>query len=120
MHSRQWKRREFISLLGGTAAAWPLAARAQQSGRIYRLGILLQSPADAAQSVALIAELRFVAGQNLAVERRGYGLRPEQFDELAREQANAQVDVMLCGGEAAARAAQQATTTIPIVVLSMM
>jgi putative ABC transport system substrate-binding protein len=120
MHSRLWKRREFITLLGGAAAVWPLAARAQQPGRIYRLGILLQSPANAPHQVALIAELQkhgFVAGQNLTVERRGYGLHPEQFDELAREQANAQVDVMLCGGEAAARAAQQATTTIPIVVL---
>jgi putative ABC transport system substrate-binding protein len=114
------RRREVITLLSGAAAAWPLTARAQQPGRVYRLGILLQSPPDAQHQVALLAELQkhgFVAGQNLAVEWRGYGLRPEQFDELAREQVSAQVDVILCGGEAAARAAQQATTTIPIVLL---
>ena len=112
-------RRQFLGLLGG-AAAWPLAGSAQEQGRVYRLGILLQSPSDAPHQVALLTELQkhgFVAGQNLAVQWRGYGLRPEQFDELAREQVSAQVDVLLCGGEAAARAAQQATTSIPIVVL---
>jgi putative ABC transport system substrate-binding protein len=116
----QLNRRDFIALIGGAVAPWPAAARAQQPGRVYRLGVLLQSPADAPQQIALIAELQkhgFVAGQNLAVEQRGYALRPDQFGELASEQVNAKVDVILSGGEAAARAAQQATTTIPIVFL---
>ena len=114
------RRREVIAGLGGSAVAWPLVIRAQEQGRVYRLGILLQSPPDAPHQVALLTELQkhgFVAGQNLAVQWRGYGLPPEQFDELAREQVGVQVDVLLCGGEAAARAAQQATTSIPIVVL---
>jgi putative tryptophan/tyrosine transport system substrate-binding protein len=114
------KRREFITLVGGAATLAPLTAAAQEPGRVYRVGSLHQSPADAPHQAALFAELHkhgFVTGQNLAVEWRGYGLRPEQFDELAREQVKAKVEVILCGGEAAARAAQQATTTIPIIVL---
>jgi putative ABC transport system substrate-binding protein len=114
------KRREFITVLGG-AVAWSVAARAQEPGRIYRLGGLHQAPHDAPHQVALFAELQgfgFIKGQNLIADKRGYGLRPEQFAELAREQVGAQVDVIMCGGEAAGRAAQQATATIPIIVLA--
>ena len=79
-----------------------------------------QAPPDAPQHLALIAELQtlgFVDGQNLALDRRGYGQRVERFAELAQDQVKGQVDVILCGGEAAARAAQRATGTIPLVVL---
>ena len=115
------KRREFITLLGGAAAAWPLAARAQQVGRIYRIGGLHQAPHDAPHHAAFFAELQrvgIIEGQNLIIDRRGYGQRPERFAELVQEQIKAQLDVILCGGEAAGRAAQQATTTIPIIVLA--
>jgi putative ABC transport system substrate-binding protein len=63
------RRRAFISLLGGTAA-WPLAARAQEAGRSYWLGILIQSPRHAPATLALFDELRlngFIEGQNLTV-----------------------------------------------------
>jgi putative tryptophan/tyrosine transport system substrate-binding protein len=114
------RRREFISLRGG-AAAWPLAARAQEPGRTYRLGSVHASPRDAPYHVAFFAELRrlgFIEGQNLAVDGRGYGLRVEQFEEHAAELVKAQVDVILAGGDAAVRATQWATAQIPILALT--
>jgi putative tryptophan/tyrosine transport system substrate-binding protein len=114
------KRREFITLLGG-AAAWPLAARAQEPGRIYRLGMVHSSPRAAPHHRALFEELRrlgFIEGQNLVVDLAGYGLTVEQFEQHAAELVRARVDVILAGGDAAVRAAQQATTDIPILALT--
>ena len=114
------RRRAFISLLGGAAVAWPLAGHTQEPGRVYRIGSLHQSPADAPQHLAFVAELQklgFIDGQNLTVDRHGYGLPVERFAEVAQDHVKAHVDAILCGGEAAARAAQGATRTIPLVVL---
>jgi putative tryptophan/tyrosine transport system substrate-binding protein len=114
------RRRKFLALVGGTAV-WPLAAQAQEPGRVYRLGSLHQSPHDAPHHVALLAELRksgFTEGVNLIVDMRGYGAHPDQFPELARSQVGAKVDAILCGGEAAGRVAQQVTTTIPLIVVA--
>jgi putative ABC transport system substrate-binding protein len=89
------RRRDFITLLGG-AAAWPLAARGQEPGRIYRHGGLHTAPRDAPHQVALLDELRrlgFVEGQNLAVDWNGYGLSAEHFEQHAAELVNAGVDV---------------------------
>jgi len=113
-------RREFVTLLGGAAALAQLTAHAQESGRIYRIGGLHQSPHDAPQHLAFFAELQklgFIEGQNLAVDRRGYGQAVERFAELAQDQVKVQLDAIICGGEAAARAVQQATATIPLIVL---
>jgi len=114
------KRREFITLLGG-ATVWPLAARAQEPGRIYRLGGLHTAPRDAPHQVALLDELRqlgFVEGQNLSVDWKGYGLSAEQFEQHAAELVSSRVDVIEAGGDAAVRAAQRATNTIPILALT--
>src|SRR4051794_2839794 len=100
------RRREFITLLGG-AATWPLVARAQ-AGRNYRLGMLHNQGPQAPQFPPFYDELRrlgFVEGQNLIVDARGYALRNEQFPAVAAELAKAQVDAILAGGAAAARAA---------------
>jgi putative ABC transport system substrate-binding protein len=115
------KRRAFITLLGGAAAAWPLAARAQKPGRIYRLGVIASSPHDAPHHTALFDELRrlgFIEGQNLVVDLAGYGLTVEQFEQHAVEQVKARVDVIMAGGDAAVRAVQHATTDIPILGLT--
>src|SRR5262249_49264851 len=114
------RRREFITLLGG-AAAWPLAARAQEPGRIYRLGGLHASPRDAPHHLALFEEVRrlgFIDGQTLVVDAAGYGMSAERFAIHAADLVKARVDVILAGGDAAVRAAQQATTSIPILALT--
>jgi putative tryptophan/tyrosine transport system substrate-binding protein len=115
------KRREFIALLGGAAAAWPLAARGQEPGRIYRLGGVHSSPREAPHHIAFFDELRrlgFIEGQNLLVDLAGYGLTVEQFEQHAAELVKMRVDVIVAGGDAAVRAAQRATTEIPIVALT--
>ena len=111
------RRREFIALLGGAAVAWPLAARAQEAGRTYRLGGLSAGPRNAPLIVAMFDELRrlgFIEGQNLTIDWRNYGPRIDLIPEFVAELVKAHVDVIYAGGDAAIRAAQQATTTIPI------
>ena len=112
------RRREFISLLGGAAVAWPLAARAQEPGRIYRLGILFEGPRRTNPPfVAFFEEMRqygFIDGQNLLDDPNGYELRPGQFAGHASEIVKQRVDLIVCVGDAAIRAAQQATKIIPI------
>jgi putative ABC transport system substrate-binding protein len=112
------KRRDFITLLGGAAAAWPLVVSAQ---RTYRLGIIHNQGPQSPQFPPFYDELRrlgFAEGQNLIVDGRGYAARTEQFPAVASELAKAHVDAILAGGAAAARAAQAATRTIPILTLT--
>jgi putative tryptophan/tyrosine transport system substrate-binding protein len=111
------KRREFITLLGGAAVAWPLGARAQEAGRTYHLGGLSTNPRNAAYWLAMFDELRrlgFVEGQNLTIDWREFGPRPDLIPEFAAELVKAHLDVILVGGDTAIRAAQLATATIPI------
>ena len=113
------RRREFIGLLGASLIA-PIAAKAQQVGRTYRLGVLLPHPRDVPINVAFVEEFRrhgFIEGQNLEVEWRAYGLHFDLISQYAAELAKARVDVITTGGEEAIRAVQQATKTIPIVAL---
>jgi putative ABC transport system substrate-binding protein len=111
------KRREFITLLGGAAAAWPLAALAQEPGRIYRLAILSQSGGNTPQMLALFDELRrvgFIEHQNLKVDPN-FDVRSDQLAERAAAIVKAAPDVILAVGEVVTRAAQGATRTVPIV-----
>jgi putative ABC transport system substrate-binding protein len=110
------RRRKFITLLGG-AAAWPLSARAQQAGRTYRVGGLSVGPRNAPPIVAMFDELRrfgFIEGQNLTIDWRQYALHIDLISELAADLVKAKVDVIYASGDAGIRAAQRATTTIPI------
>jgi putative ABC transport system substrate-binding protein len=115
------KRREFIILLGGAAATWPLAARAQEPGRIYRLGVLTGAARQAPRMVAFFDELKvfgFVDEQNLKTVVGGFDLRDDQFAEVAAMLAKAAPDVVFCVSDAATDAAQHSAYTVPIVALS--
>ena len=115
------KRREFITLLGGVTVAWPLAARAQQPGRTYRLGIVVPAARDDPAIVAFLDELRvhgFVEGQNLEIVPGGFQARNEQIAELVPAMVKAAPDAILSGGDFTTRAFQKATQTIPLVVMT--
>jgi putative ABC transport system substrate-binding protein len=115
------KRREFITLLGG-AAAWPIRARAQQSGRMYRIGILLLGNAEAASLRAKLREsLRksgYVEGQNLQFEFRSADGKLDLLPSLAAELVAAKVDVIVAQFTPSAFAAKRATSDIPIVFVA--
>jgi putative tryptophan/tyrosine transport system substrate-binding protein len=114
------RRRFLLTSLAGVVAG-PLVPRAQEMGRMYRLGALFASPRHAPHHVALFDELRrngFMLGQNLSVDPRGYGLRPERLTDVAVELVNAKVDLIMCGGDPSIRAAQSASATIPIVAIT--
>jgi putative ABC transport system substrate-binding protein len=115
------KRRRFLGVLAG-AAAWPLAARAQQSAR-YRIGHLaIAAPTDTpppppANWNAFIQGLReagYMEGQNVAFEHRSAHDQPELFPKLALELASLNVDVIFARGTWALAAAKNATRAIPI------
>jgi ABC-type uncharacterized transport system substrate-binding protein len=115
------KRRAFITLLGGAAAAWPLAARAQQAGKVARIGFLgATSPAHYGVRVeglrAGLRELGYIEGTNLVLEYRWAEGNYERLPALVAELVRSNVDVVVTHGTPAALAAKLATTSIPIVV----
>ena len=115
------RRREFVRLIGGAGVAWPFATWAQEAGRTYRLGVVTISPRTAPYFVAMFDELRragFIEGQNLRIDWRSHGARVDLIPEFVAELVNAKVDVIYVTGEPGIRAAQQATTTIPIMGLA--
>src|SRR6516165_7368443 len=119
-------RREFITLLGGAAAAWPLAARAQQGGRVRRVGWLASSDENdpvAKTSIAAfthaLAELGWIDGRNLRMELRWYGGDINRMRALAQELVGLQPDIILTSTFVATVAFQQETRTIPIVVIGV-
>jgi putative ABC transport system substrate-binding protein len=112
-------RREFIALLGGAAAAWPLAAHAQQPAKLLTIGFLSPNAASAqgewtAAFVQRMRELGWVEGRTITIEYRWADGRVERLPDMAAELVRLKVDVIVTSGPAAL-AAKQATPTIPIV-----
>jgi putative tryptophan/tyrosine transport system substrate-binding protein len=115
-------RREFITLLGGAAAAWPLAARAQQSDRMRRIGVLMPLAADDPEARARLAafmqalqQLGWTDGRNMRIETRWGGLNASDTRKFAAELAALAPDVILTMSSVTVAALLQATRTIPIV-----
>ena len=113
------KRREFITLLGGVAVAWPLAARAQQVGKLPTIGYLGTAGASAwapwtAAFVQRLHELGWIEGRTVAIQYRWAEGRTDRFAEIAAEFVRIKVDVIVTGGNAAV-AAKRASSAVPIV-----
>jgi putative ABC transport system substrate-binding protein len=113
------RRRQFITLLGGAAAAWPLAARAQQPGKLPIIGFLDVSKGSGwsdyfAVFVDRLRQLGWIEGRTVVIERRQAEGRSERYSEIAGEFVRLNVAVVVTGG-IAVRAAMQATSVIPIV-----
>ena len=117
------KRREFITLLGG-AAAWPLAARAQQGDRIRRIGVLLNgAESDPQMETGLTAfrqaleQLGWSVGRNIQIDSRFAANNSNRFQPLAKEMVALHPDVILARSTPIASALQRETSTIPIVFM---
>ena len=120
------RRRDFITLLGGAAAAWPLAARAQQGERIRRIGILLSldesDPEAKAQLSGFthgIAELGWIEGRNLRTEIRWGSGDVDRIRTFVKELVALHPDVILAHGTPVTAALQRETRTIPIVFVTV-
>jgi putative tryptophan/tyrosine transport system substrate-binding protein len=116
------RRREFITLLGGAAAAWPLAARAQQSERVRRIGVLMPLAADDAEGQARLAaflqglrELGWTDGRNVRIDTRWTAGNPDEIRKSAAEFVADAPDVILAAATPIVAALQPATRSVPIV-----
>src|SRR5215472_14442289 len=115
------RRREFITLLGGAAVLWPLAARAQQPAQIKRVGMLMGFANDALGQVSVKAfqqeleRLGWAEGRSVAFEFRWAEGRSERFADFAAEFVRLRLDVILTTATPSTAAAMQATSKIPIV-----
>jgi putative ABC transport system substrate-binding protein len=118
------KRREFINLLGGMAVGWPLAARAQQTERVRRIGVLIGAAVDAddtdaraniAAFLQVLQQLGWTDGRNLRIDIRWGGGNAENIGKYAAELVSLAPDVILASGTVAMAPLLQATRTVPIV-----
>jgi putative ABC transport system substrate-binding protein len=120
------QRREFITLLGGAAVAWPLSARAQQPARMRRIGMLMFSTESDALNNALIAAFRtglkergWTEDRNVKLEFRYAGSKLDQLPILAADLVRANVDLIVTGGTESIQAASKASASIPIIMTTI-
>jgi putative ABC transport system substrate-binding protein len=113
------RRREFITLLAGAAAMWPLGARAQQSERLRRIGVLLVSgPEPMGPFRETLRDLGFVEGKNIQIEVRSAQGQINRLPELAAGLVRSKVDVLVAIQTPAVYAAKNATRDVPIVMMA--
>src|SRR4051812_8024628 len=115
------KRRHFIALVGGAAAAWTLAANAEK-GKLPLVGVLNPGSVDTPGTSGFYAGLRelgYTEGSNIVIERRYGDWNTDRFQQLAADLVGLKVDVIVVISTSPAHAAKQATRTIPIVVGGM-
>jgi len=124
--SAQLKRREFIGLLGGAAAAWPLAARAQRPDGTRRIGVLMNLAADDPESqarlmafVQSLQQLGWTDGHNVHIETRWAAADADRFRKYAAEFAALAPDVILASGSSSVGPLLQATHAVPIVFVNV-
>ena len=120
MHFDQLKRREFITLIGGATALWPLAARAQQARRMTTIGFLGASTATVASPwvaafVQRLRELGYIESQNIKIEYRWAEGHIDRLPQLAEEIVRLNVDIVVTWATAPALAVKKATSVIPVV-----
>ena len=118
------KRREFITLVGGAAVAWPIATRAQQPPRLPTIGFLSSATPSAAPEgpaafVQRLSELRWVVGSTVAIEYRWAEGRNDRFAEFGAEFVRLKVDAIVTSGTPSVLALMQATSSIPIVFVAV-
>src|SRR5262245_36371054 len=119
------KRRNFIAFLGG-AAAWPLAARAQQRERLRRIGVLMNLASDDAEGQARLAafhqglqQLGWTVGGNVQIDYRWGAGNADRIRKFAAELVALVPDVILSAGSPSVAALQQATRTVPVVFVTV-
>src|SRR5262245_2406933 len=124
------RRREFITVLGGAVVAWPLAGRAQQTGKVYRVGLIITtSPVSEMVGsdpihplvrtfVRTWRALGYVEGQNLILERRSAEGKFERFGEIATDLIRHGIDVIVVSSILVAKETIRVTNTVPIVMAS--
>src|SRR5262245_24988083 len=115
------RRREFITFLGGAATTWPLAARALQAGKTYRVGWLQPGPIPEPWIKGFrqgLQDFNYVEGKNLIIEYRWGDGNNDRLPAMAAELVRLNPDVIISINTAALLALQKATTTIPIVMLA--
>jgi putative ABC transport system substrate-binding protein len=122
------ERRKFLAALGGAAAAWPLAARAQQAGKVYRIGLVFTTSSVSEMAgpdpihplvrtfVQGLAMLGYLPGQNLLLEHRSAEGRFERFPDIMRELVANKVDAIVTVANPMTQAAKEVTGTVPIVM----
>jgi putative ABC transport system substrate-binding protein len=120
------RRREFITLLGGVAVAWPLAAGAQQAERVRRVGVLMNLASDDAEGQARLAafhqglqQLGWTVGRNVQIDYRWGAGNVDRIRKFAAELVALAPDVILSTGSPSVAALQQATHTVPIVFVTV-